>query len=301
VVTVWLACPWRPGRELTAASARDLIGFGGSVTAAAVVNFLNRRSDDFLVGLVLGSTALGFYTLAYKLLLLMTDVLTRTIEVVAFPVLARVGGDQRRLASGFYTANRVSSAVAAPAFLFVAAFAPEVVEVAFGSEWAASASVLRALALMGLLQASLLSHSTLVAAAGRPALSLLVTAVNGVANLAAFALVVRHGIVAVAVAYAVVGYLLAPLSLWTVRRVLAFDVRRYLAIVAGPALAAAVAVGLVLLLDEALESLPTAARLGAAALATLPLYAVALRLTVPAGAAELLDLAKGALPGSRPA
>jgi PST family polysaccharide transporter len=297
---VWSASDWRPGRSFSWSAAGDLVRFGAGVTGTSLVNFLNRRSDDFLIGLVLGSTALGLYTVAYKLLLLMTDVLTRTIEVVAFPVFSRVQDDTRRFVRGFYAANRASLAVATPAYLFVAALAPEVVEVAFGPEWSESAPVLRALAFIGILQASLLFNATLVSAAGRPDLALLVTAVNGVANVAGFLLVVSHGILAVAVAYVVVGYLLAPLSLWSVKKVLPYDVGTYLRLYVPPLVGSAIALGPVLAAEEVLgaelAALPRVAIAGA--LGPL-LYAAAYRVLFPATASELWSFAVDVLPWRR--
>jgi O-antigen/teichoic acid export membrane protein len=297
---VWSASHWRPGRAVDRASARDLISFGASVTGTSLVNFLNRRSDDFLIGLVLGATALGFYTIAYKLLLLMTDVLTRTIEVVAFPVFSRVQEEPDRFLRGFYAANRASLAVATPAYLFVAAFAPEVVEVVFGPEWSDSAPVLRALAFIGILQASLLFNATLVGAAGRPDLALLVTGVNGVANVAAFVAVVSHGILAVAVAYVVVGYLLAPLSLWSVRRVLPYDVGTYLRLYVPPLVASALALLPPLAVEAAVGgSLDALPGLAVAAVVAPALYLLALRLLFPGTALELWSLASTAVPRRR--
>jgi PST family polysaccharide transporter len=300
MAVVWSAVDWRPGRSVSWASAKDLLTFGASVTGTSLVNFLNRRSDDFLIGLVLGSTALGLYTVAYKLLLLMTDVLTRTIEVVAFPVFSRVQDDPPRFVRGFYAANRASLAVATPAYLFVAAFSPEVVEVAFGPSWSDSAPVLRALAFIGILQASLLFNATLVGAAGRPDLALLVTTVNGVANVVAFALVVSHGILAVAVAYVVVGYLLAPLSLWSVRKVLPYDVWAYLRLYVPPLVGSAVAIGPLLVAEAALGGqLSALPRLVLAGTVAPLLYVATMRVAFPATAAELWSFGLDALPGRR--
>jgi PST family polysaccharide transporter len=220
--------------------------------------------------------------------------------VVAFPVFSRVQDDTRRFVRGFYAANRASLAVATPAYLFVAAFAPEVVEVAFGPEWSESAPVLRALAFIGILQASLLFNATLVSAAGRPDLALLVTAVNGVANVAGFLLVVSHGILAVAVAYVVVGYLLAPLSLWSVKKVLPYDVGTYLRLYVPPLVGSAIALGPVLAAEEVLgaelAALPRVAIAGA--LGPL-LYAAAYRVLFPATASELWSFAVDVLPWRR--
>jgi len=50
---------------------------------------------------------------------------------------------------------------------------------------------------------------------------------NAITNLIAFAIAVRWGIVAVAAAYVIRGYLLSPLEVWMVRSLAGIELRRY--------------------------------------------------------------------------
>jgi O-antigen/teichoic acid export membrane protein len=241
---LWLACSWRPGRAVSRSSFVELFHFGANILGERVAYFTSRRSDDFLIGLVLGPVALGLYTAAYRILLLMSEVMIWTIDGVAFPLFSRLQGDGERTKRGFYAVTQLSSAVAVPAFLTFAVLAPDVTSVVFGPQWTGAIPVMRILALVGIPHAVTHWHKAIVNAAGRPNLSLRFAVLTGAVNVVGFVLVVRWGILAVATSYVACGYLLAPVSVWLVTRVLDIEVKTYLRLFVAP-----VASGLVMLLS----------------------------------------------------
>ncbi len=234
-IMLWLVCPWRPGRAVSRSSFVELIRFGANVLGEKLALFASRRSDDFLIGLVLGPVALGLYTAAYRILLLLTETIIWTIEGVAFPLFSRLHGDAERSKRAFYTVSQLCFAVATPAFLALAVLAPELMRLAFGPRWAAAIPVMRLLALVGIPHAMTYFNKAVVNAAGRPDLSFRVAIVTGVVNVIGFALVVRWGILAVAASYVACGYLLIPVSVWSVMRVLDLEAKRYLRLLVAPA------------------------------------------------------------------
>jgi polysaccharide transporter, PST family len=241
---LWLACPWRPGRAVSRSSFVELFRFGANILGERVALFTSRRSDDFLIGLVLGPVALGLYTAAYRILLLMTEVIIWTMEGVAFPLFSRLHGDAERTKRAFYAVTQLCSAVATPAFLALAVLAPELTRVVFGSRWTGAIPVMQVLALVGIPHAVTYFNKAVVNAGGRPNLSLRLAVLTGVVNVIGFALVVRWGILAVATSYVVCGYLLTPVSVWAVTRVLKIEVKTYLRLFVAPLMS-----GLVMLLS----------------------------------------------------
>lgn len=79
---VWIAVALRGGwvpmgpitalriKERHAGGIRQLLRFGGNLTGFEVLNHMVRNCDNLLIGGFAGTTALGFYTRAYGLLLL---------------------------------------------------------------------------------------------------------------------------------------------------------------------------------------------------------------------------------------
>ena len=253
VVVLWAATAWRPGWQVTRRHFHDLFSFGINVVGTNLLDYLNNRSDDLIILYVLGPTALGFYEIAYRLFTNGTQIVTQSVASVAFSTFSRLQDEPDRMRQGFYTATRVVSVIAFPIFLGAAALAPEFVEVLFGAKWLPlSADVFQVLAFIGVLHAIFYFNAAIMLAAGQPSWRLAVNAINAVVNVAAFVLVVRWGIVAVAAAYVVRGYLLAPLPLVLVRRLIGMEWGAYLRSFGAPALSTAIMAAGVLALRTAL-------------------------------------------------
>ncbi|MGD8708896.1 MAG: lipopolysaccharide biosynthesis protein [Ectothiorhodospiraceae bacterium] len=224
---LWFVSRWRPRARFSVHHFRSMLRFGASIIGINLVNFANRQSDHLLIGYVLGPTALGYYTVGYRLLRMLLELLPHALVPVAFSAFSRMGTDRVRMREALYEATRVVSLAAFPAFCGLVLVAPELIPSAFGANWRPSVPVLQALAPIGLLQSVSLFYPAALKACGRPGWVLLISGVNAVANVLAFAVVVPWGITAVAMAFTVRGFLLWPMSWWAINRVLALDVGRY--------------------------------------------------------------------------
>jgi O-antigen/teichoic acid export membrane protein len=253
VIVLWVAVSWRPGLEVSWLHFRQLFGFSVNVVGIELLNFLNRQSDNLLIAAVLGIRALGYYSVAYRILLMLTEVMTQTINAVTLPTFSRVQKDIPRLRSAYLMATRISTTVAMPVFLAMAALAPEIVHVVFGAKWDPSVPVMRILAFIGILHASIYFSGNVLLAIGRGRQALFISVVNAISNVVAFAIAVHWGIAAVAAAYVIRGYLLSPLPVYLVKRVLHFRWRDYLRLVLVPCGCAAAMVVAVLALGVVLE------------------------------------------------
>ena len=95
-----------------------------------------------------------------------------------------------------------------------------------------------------------------------------------------FVLVVRWGILAVAASYVVCGYLLAPVSVWSVTRVLDIEMKRYLRLFVAPLTSGLLMVLLLMVAKAALpDHLTGVALLAALLLLAVTVYLVLLTLT----------------------
>jgi O-antigen/teichoic acid export membrane protein len=272
---LWLACSWRPGRAVSRSSLVELGRFGANVLGARLAFFTSRRADDLLIGLVLGPVALGLYTAAYRILLVVTEIIIWTIEGVAFPLFSRLHGDRQGTARAFSTMTRLCFAVVAPAFLALAVLAPELTHLVLGPRWTGAVPVLQVLALVGIPHAVTYLNKAAVDAAGRPDLSLRIAALTAIVNLIGFVVAVRWGILAVATSYAVCAYLLVPASVWSVTRVLDVEITRYLRLFLAPAASALAMLGSLLAVRAALsDGVPGVVLVAALAAGTIAYLAV---------------------------
>ena len=176
-----------------------------------------------------------------------------------------------------------------PCFLGLAAVAPAAIELAFGPEWSAAVPVVQVLALVGLLHVLFQGNHAVFKAKGRPDLSLKLAGLNAAANLALLLLVVRHGVLAVAVAYTLRAYLLAPVGLLMLRRLTGQDPLAHLRPLLPAAVAALVMASCVAgLIEWAGPRWSAATLLPAAIVAGAATYLLLLRCLAPQLVRELL-------------
>ena len=134
---------------------RELFLFGANILGGNFVDFLSVHSDDFLIGYFLGSVALGYYTLAYNLLIVTTDLLISVPNAVAFhscPVFNQILPGANR---AFCQVILLQSIVAFPIFLGIAALSSEVMIQLYGTPWLASIPVLQLLMLIGIVRSAM--------------------------------------------------------------------------------------------------------------------------------------------------
>jgi len=227
VVVLWGVSDWRPSFRFSKKHFTELFSFGLNIIGTNVLNFLNGHADDLLIGYFLGSTQLGLYTVAYRLFGMTKSLLTSVIMSVTFPTFSRLQDDLERLRRIFYQALFYTSLMAFPVFLGILVTAPELIPVLFGPQWADSIPVLRVLTFIGILHSIQYFHGSVIVALGKPSWRLGMIFLNAVTNVIAFAIAVRWGIVAVAAAYVIRGYLLAPIGIWMVKKLAKIDLKIY--------------------------------------------------------------------------
>jgi O-antigen/teichoic acid export membrane protein len=217
VAVLWIAVQWRPGGDVSWDHFRELAAFGWNVVGVRFLNFVSRRGDNFLIGVALGTRALGIYAVAYRVFWILTDVIARTIATVAFPVFSRLQSETERIRRAYLLASQMSATVATPIFVGTSVLAGEIVDVLLGTKWDDAVPVLQILCLVGILHANQYFNISVLMAVGAPQLALFLTVISSVTNLIAFSIGLQWGIVGVAAAYAIREYLFAPLSLYLVR------------------------------------------------------------------------------------
>lgn len=296
-VVLWRVSDWRPGLSFSRAHFKELFSFGINIIGINILNFFNRRSDDLLIGYFLGATTLGYYNIAYRLLLMGTNLLTGVISAVAFPAFSRLQKEPERLRRAFYTATQYTSLISFPAFIGLAVLAPELVPVVYGPQWAPSIPVMQVLAFIGILHSIFYFNSSVIRALGKPAWVLGIGVLNATVNFTAFLLVVRWGIVAVAMAYVIRGYLLSPVPLLAIRRLIQLDFKLFLRQFVPPLVGCLFMVAVILGLKHVLANAVSLYwQLGLYTLAGATTYLLTLQLIAPALLRQLSSLVNSILP-----
>ena len=251
VVVLWQVSSWRPGFRFSGKHFKDLFIFGLSVLGTRVINFFDLRADDFLIGYFLGATALGYYTVAYRVLLMLQEFIMGLSHQVIYSVFSRMKKDKERLRNAFYQASQFANFAAWPVFLGVAVIAPELVIGIVGEKWAPSVFIMQILALAGIPLCVHFLSGQLVVAFGKPNWHLVIRLIISFARITTYIIAVRWGIAAVAVAFVFINVaVFAPLNIWIAHRVVHLDFKTYFGFYVAPMTGSLLMVGTVLIIKQ---------------------------------------------------
>lgn len=167
-----LAAGWRPQRRFALADVRPFLGFGGALVGDAIANQIHRSLDLFLGGRMLAATQLGLYSLPRELILRLQFMVNPIVTRVGFPLIAQVQADIPRVRAIYLRTLNMTASTNAPLYVGLAFFAPELVRLLFGAQWASSVELLRILALWGFLRSTGNPVGSLLLGMGRADLSL---------------------------------------------------------------------------------------------------------------------------------
>ncbi|MGE0879508.1 MAG: lipopolysaccharide biosynthesis protein [Acidimicrobiia bacterium] len=206
---------WKPRMRFSPRRLRLMAGFGLNVMGLQLLDFLHTNGDNFIIGLMLGDTVLGYYVMAYRIYTVTLEVLGTAVASVAFPTFSRLAGDRVRLRRAYLESCRLTSTLAFPVFAGIAAVAPEITEIAFGPKFAPAAPMMRVLALIALTYVAGWFMRSLLLAVGRAGMQLWASVIFVVFKLAIFAAFAKHGGVTRAlIAQLVIGLLFFPIDKW---------------------------------------------------------------------------------------
>jgi lipopolysaccharide exporter len=284
---LWVLLPWRPSLRPRREHLGKLIRFGGPVTGVDILSSVNNNVDYILTGRVLGAASLGLYTLAFRLPSLLVRGVVLVSSKVLFPSFAAI--DRDALAEPVLRAYRYTLALAFPMTAFLAILAEPLITLVFGNQWGGSVEPMRLLALYTASQVVALVPGVACKSVGRPDLVLKVIVPRSIALIAALAVFVDQGIVAVAVVMLAVTAAFDAVLVVVASRLLGLRARG-LAAAAAPAIWATAALALPLAAIDLL-ALPDIATVAAGGLAGGAAYFGVLWLLMPDDLRRLRTLA----------
>lgn len=188
--------PLRP--LLCMVELRELLSFGAVSSVNGIVSFAARRSDVFLVGRLLGETALGLYSRAFRLMMLPVNYLTNVLLSVLFPAYSKVQSDRPRLRRGFLMSVQLTALATVPITVGMIVAAPHLIRGLYGEEWLGAVRPLQVLCIGALPRAMPSVASAVSHACDRVGTELILQIGFVGAVVAAVILGSTHGLVGVA-------------------------------------------------------------------------------------------------------
>jgi len=240
VVALWslVWARWLPGLPRRRAGVREMIRFGGYLTAFNVVNYAGYNLDKLLLGRFWGATTVGLYTRSFTLMRYPVVLASWPMSRVMMPALSKLQDQGERYAAGAIRGIRLLALVTFPVSIGLFVMAEEAVSVAYGDQWTQAIPIFRVLSLAAILRAIVDFSGTLFVARGKTREFFYVGLYSSLGLAVAVLPCIWYGAVGAAIGFTVATYVIAPLLYTYMRGLLGLPLGPLVRSLGGPALAA---------------------------------------------------------------
>lgn len=138
---------WRPKGRYRRDAARSIVGFGGYMLVAGLIDTAYNRLQAVLIGRLFSARDLGFYSLAQNTQQAPTSFAAALLTRLGLPLLSSVNDDVDEMRRLLRTALRMSLFAFAPLMVILAIYATPVVRLVYGERWLPAGPLLAILTL----------------------------------------------------------------------------------------------------------------------------------------------------------
>lgn len=207
-ILLWISSKWRPKIIFHWAEVKSISSYSLNLTGFQTFNYFSRNADYLLIGRYLGTQDLGYYTLAYRIMLYPLQSISSVLGRVMFPVFSQMQVDDERFRRAYLKVTGTIALVTLPMMLGLWVIAEPFVITVFGMQWKPVITLLIVLAPVGMVQSIGSTVGTIYQAKGRTDWMFRWGVAAGILVVIAFVIGLQWGIIGVALAYTVTSLIL---------------------------------------------------------------------------------------------
>jgi PST family polysaccharide transporter len=166
-ILFWIFSAWRPVIEFKFTALKDIFSFSGNIFLFNFVNYLHRNADSMLIGRFLSVSELGFYNIAYRILLFPLQNITFVLSRASFPAYSRNQHNLSLVGKHYLETLETIAFITAPLMALMWALREPMITVVLGERWLPAAVVLAWLAPVGYFQSIVSTSGSILNAIGR--------------------------------------------------------------------------------------------------------------------------------------
>ncbi|HER23662.1 MAG TPA: lipopolysaccharide biosynthesis protein [Candidatus Atribacteria bacterium] len=166
----YLIHPYRPRLNFALEKVKELFGFGKWIFGSSILVFLITHGDDIFVGKLLGTTALGFYQMAYRISNMPATEITHVISQITFPAYSKLQDNIPKLREAYLKVLQLTAFLSFPIAGLIFILAPNFTKIFLGEKWLQMVPAMMVLALWGLIR-SIGATTIIFQSVGKPEIS----------------------------------------------------------------------------------------------------------------------------------
>ena len=217
---------WRPGAQSSWSDFSELFHFNFANGLSKVLQTFDAMLPKTVIGMTLGSAAVGLFNLAERLQMQAHSALVAPFAAVAMPVAAALQDNRAELHRAIEGSIRVSAQFVYPIYAGAFIIAPLAIPLIFGEQWAASVIVFQILMVIGIRAPMTAMGLSALRGVGRPDCVAWITFVGLVALIVFLGIAYQHGLTAIG--FAILGKQVVVFihSSWLIKRTIGMSVTR---------------------------------------------------------------------------
>ena len=205
-VILWINISYKPKLIFSLFEIKSIYKFSLNLSGFNIVNYFVRNADYVLIQKYLGEQQLGYYNIAYRIMLYPLQNITAVFSRVMFPLYSKFQSDHLKIKKLYIELANNIALISFPLMLWITATADILILSLLGEKWKATIPLLIILAPIGMIQSIYTPAGTIFKAKGRTDIWFWWGIFTGIIYITAFVVGLKWGIYGVAV-----GYLLANL------------------------------------------------------------------------------------------
>lgn len=206
-ILIWISARKKMPLDLEWKNTWSLIKGSRYLFLISIMGFALQQGDIAIIGSVLNSRQLGYYAMAYTLVILVSKVVESAIFRVIYPTFCEFKDDPEKLGSIYRRATLAIMAIEAPIFFYLLFNAPLVVTTILGKKWEQASYLIQVMSIFGIMNPFSTFGNEILRARKQDHILTLATAL-GAANLliSGYFLTLKYGVTGMVIAnYIIIG------------------------------------------------------------------------------------------------
>jgi len=201
---IWFYSSWKPMWFFSFSEIKKIWRYTANFSIFSVIDYFAKETDNFLIGKYISTSALGVYSLAYKIMLYPLQNITKTLISVLFPAFSTLQNDNQKFKKVYLRVIFFIALISFPLMTGLMATSDVFVDVLFGDKWKGLAILIIILAPSGMLRSIFTTVGVILMAKGHTDTQLRLGAANAILTVTGFIIGLNWGVEGIAFAYLIV-------------------------------------------------------------------------------------------------
>lgn len=159
---------WMPIFVFDKSSFSKLFNFGSKVTLNSFLSYLNRNSDNLIIGKFLGESSLGIYSRVYGIMMLPIRNISSSFKTALFPIFSKIQNDREEIKRLYLKSTKMVAFVTFPLMFGLSAVAEHFTLFLYGNNWAEMIPIMKVLCVFSGFQSLMTFNGTIFYSLGKP-------------------------------------------------------------------------------------------------------------------------------------